>query len=813
MAEAPEDTLVPEGGPAPERPSRFPERYDDLGLLGEGGFAEVRRAHDRRLKHEVALKILKARHADDPRVRKKFDHEAEITARLAHPGVVPVHDRGTLPDGRPWFAMKLVVGRTLRELRDEAPLPRLVDWLVRVTETVGYAHARGVVHRDLKPDNLMVGAFGEVLVMDWGIALLASDDTLEEDHEAREETLLELLSDEQRLTTKSGEIYGSLAYMAPEQARGQLRALRPPTDVFALGLILWELVHGRRAYEGRGAQLWAKAVSGEVPEGPRPADPARQELLEIAERALQRNPEGRYPDGRAMTEALRRWQEGDTRRQRASEQLARARALDAAIEELRLASDEAAGMAADALADLPTHAPPEGKRAAWALEDEARRLRRELVVREEQRLVALRAGLEMDPEHDAVHAALASEYRRRAEEAERAGREDDLARWEVRLREHDRGAHRAFLEGRSRLTLYTMPLGAKVVAHRLREEHRQLVEDEAMELPRTPIVDHELPAGSYILRVSAEGYDACRMHVRLRRDEAWPGRWLRHHEREPIRLAPSGALGPEDRFVPAGPAWVGGDRLAMEALEGRDVWFPGFVARRDPVTYLEYVAFLEDLVARGHTEEALRHAPRQAAGLSMEGRDLPMVHLRDDGRFELGEQRPGHRIDPAWPVAMVDWFSASAYAAWLAERTGRPWRLPTELEFEKMARGADGRAFPWGNAAEPAFSVILGSQEGIPGRRRVDEVPATDVSPYGVRGCAGNVRTWCANLWRAQGPQLLDGVAEPNVASTEEEGLRCARGGAWSTTVLYARVANRFADRPSERNSGGGIRVVSPRWW
>ena len=162
----------------------LPDRYQDLGAIGRGGHGEVRRAWDSLMERNVAIKILAWDHVDeaDPSGLTRFLHEARTTARLAHPGVVPVHERGVLEDGRPYFVMKEVVGRTFDQVirpvhtvsddewreAEGWSLRRLVEALARVAETVAFAHEQRVVHRDLKPANLMVGAHGEVLVMDWG---------------------------------------------------------------------------------------------------------------------------------------------------------------------------------------------------------------------------------------------------------------------------------------------------------------------------------------------------------------------------------------------------------------------------------------------------------------------------------------------------------------------------------------------------------------------------------------------------------------------------------------------------------------------
>ena len=182
-------------------------RYELLGTLGRGGMGTVYRVLDHELQREVALKVLDV---DDDEL---LPGEARVAARLEHPGIVPVHDLGRLPDGRLYFTMKLVRGERLdRWAAAPRPLPERLAVLQRLCETAAFAHAHGVVHRDLKPQNVMVGTFGEVLVMDWGVALL-------------------------RGSGQAGTVAGTRGFMAPEQAAGA-SDVDARADVHALGALL-----------------------------------------------------------------------------------------------------------------------------------------------------------------------------------------------------------------------------------------------------------------------------------------------------------------------------------------------------------------------------------------------------------------------------------------------------------------------------------------------------------------------------------------------------------------------------------------------
>ena len=227
-------------------------RYRLIERVGGGGMGTVYLAEDSVLGRRIALKIL-----DLPELRADLSarllREAQILGRLEHPGIVPVHDAGTLADGRVFYAMKFVEGERLDVLakRIEA-LPDRLRIFQRICEAVAFAHARGILHRDLKPENIMVGPFGEVLVMDWGVAkILREDQTSVKDHA---EILMEgsqtTPAETKPLKTAHGTILGTAGYMAPEQARGEIDRLDERADIYSLGAILEFLLSGKQPTAG-----------------------------------------------------------------------------------------------------------------------------------------------------------------------------------------------------------------------------------------------------------------------------------------------------------------------------------------------------------------------------------------------------------------------------------------------------------------------------------------------------------------------------------------------------------------------------------
>jgi len=475
------DGLIPEPDPVAGDLSEGPaeatdapppvvaDRYERRELLGSGGMGEVWRVHDRLLRRPVALKVIRSRLVGEA-VLERFREEAQVSAQLQHPGIIPVHDYGQLDDGRVWFTMKEVEGRTLEGLLQEVhrawrlgmdvsdsgfTFRRLLESFLRVTETVAYAHSRGVVHRDLKPSNIMLGGYGEVLVLDWGLAKVVAGDA-----SAR---VIEVEGAGERMT-QVGAITGTPAYMSPEQARGDSAECGPAADVYSLGATLYDLLCERPPRLATTPQELVLQVAVGKP-FPSPRSVAEgptidEELERICLHALQTEPEDRYPDATAMAADLSSWLEGVRKRERALAFVDVAAGHMQAADEAEAEAERVARSAEEALADVADNAPVADKLAGWALEDRARQLEEDARTARTEGVQQLRAALSHDGGLIEAHDALADHFRRVHAQLEAGGRDAEARQVARDLAVHDRsGRYAAYLRGTGALTLVTDPPG------------------------------------------------------------------------------------------------------------------------------------------------------------------------------------------------------------------------------------------------------------------------------------------------------------------------------------------------------------------
>ncbi|GAB4562505.1 MAG: hypothetical protein Tsb0020_10910 [Haliangiales bacterium] len=770
------------------------DRYRVLRLLGEGGMSRVYLAFDYDLRREVALKVLRVQ---GPEMRERFLEETQVLAQLEHPNIVPLYDIGYVGTDRMYCTMFYVRGQTLRSvisaLRDGDEdatrvysLTRLMQIFLDVTQAVSYAHAKGVVHRDLKPANVMLGEHGEVQVLDWGLAKVL-------DHRSVETSTNFQL-------TRAGQILGTPAYMAPEQVDGIDVDQR--ADVYALGVILYELLTLKLPLSGPNLRTLMAALLTENPPWPNRVAPDRQipkELEKLTMRALEKEAHMRQQSASELTDAIQNWLEAEADRAR-RHQLAEQKAaegrekLDAY---LQLKTDV---VHLEAEAELISKRfqgwqSVDEKAALYEAEDRCREARRALTETASDVVAVLTEALGFERENRTALELLADYYWDRFRDAEAVQNADEVDFFGKLVDRYHGGKYERELLGHGSLSLRTEPAGADAQLYRFQERRLVLEPEPLHNIGPTPLGPIPLPMGSYLVVLRKEGYRDVTYPVFISRNRNWSG---------DVTLYADDELGPDFIHIPAGPFIQGGDSETQWSMPRAEPFVDDFLIARHPVTLAEYMEFLDEIAA-DDPERALKRCPRRTPDggnyldlrALLKGREggLRMPTSAIDAApaaEERGQDKPSASepkktvedalIDPRAPVCGISWHDAVAYCEWRSERDGRAYRLPTSVEWEKAARGVDGRWFPWGNRYDASLCNNRESQPSRPSLVRVDEFP-TDVSVYGVRGMSGNLRDWTAS-------ESYQGEGDT------QHSYRIARGGAWYGGRTSARCADRFWFEP-----------------
>ena len=781
-------TDAPSGGRADGHTAQSGERFEFVREFARGGVGSISLVRDQELRRTIVMKTLIDGHDATEYVRNKFVEEAQITAQLEHPNIVPVHEFGHLKNGEMFFTMKLVQGRTLKEVlralrtedasvQGEFSRTRLIGMFISMCQAIAFAHSRNVIHRDIKPANIMIGDFGEVLLLDWGVAKVLGTSS--------EEELLEQAVQTERSTagdaTMMGLITGTPSYMPPEQAAGRIDRLDGRADVYALGAVLYEILTLRRPFHEKTQKETLKAVITQQLRAPTEVAPNKNipaALEGICVKALAKRPKDRYQSVADMLTALNAYLSGvedRDRRERQSEERLEA-SLEFIAQYHRARAETLRGR--DELLDLEWDTPPyadkQTKSALWASQSRLRQLEAELNRTFEVAVKTLVEAIGFNPNNDEACNELARLYWSALTQAEQDGDKEGAQRFRALVATYDRGLYAEQLTGVSRLNIRTAPITATVEAGQIDEDGHIWRTKPAITFGTTPLGAYPIEEGAWQLNVSAPGYRNVTMPILVQRAEIID---------ISCRLFTDEEIGTHYLHVPAGRFIAGGDPTSAAAMLRRVEELDDFFVARYPVTCAEYLAFLRDL-DKSAPEEAIQRAPRTRP-------DGGQLWGRAEGRIVWPQMdRHGYRWAAHWPVFGVSFDDAERYVEWYRNRTGIAVRLPTELEWEKAARGVDGRWYPWGDVFDETFCKMARSTPGSPMPTRVGSF-STDCSPYGVFDMAGLVREYCDSTFDA------------------DESLRVVRGGSYlSQGGPACRTTHRQAVLRDVPNLDHGFRLV-----
>jgi len=769
-----QDPALPEVDGADGRLPVMGERYLIEREIAAGGMGRILLAYDRDLRRRVALKIIKSCEQTQEETAN-FIAEAQATAQLEHPNIGPVYDLGKDATGCHFFSMKWIRGRNLDQILGagdkEFTLTRLVQIVQQAAMGVHFANSRGVIHRDLKPQNIMVGDYGEVLAVDWGLAKVLRGATEEPTPpvKAGELAVSTAQTGGERFTI-DGAIQGSLAYMAPEQALGKLSEIDARTDVFGLGAILYEVLTGVPPYPGSSLEeVLRRAQLAEVPSLAERAPKRRfpQALENTCLKAMARRKEDRFQNAREFHDELQIYIEGIHDAERRAEEVRRLRLAAEGVRREFLEAEAAAQRLEEETQTLrfsvDPYDPAEKKERLWKLMDEAAAAREAATKSFNHAAAAYQAVLSIEPQDATARSRLGQLYLERLVEAEERGDRTAADLYEGLVRQFPRTPAAIQLREPGRLRLESNPPGARVRICAYERRGLQLVEGPWEDLGVTPL-EKELRRGSYLALLHHAGHDETRYPLTLARGST---------RNATVRLLAHGTLPPGFLHVPSGESIVGSSLEDLRLPPRRRVTPDTFAIGKFPVTFGEYCKFLDNAF------------PENTDGLDAV---LPVfgkeqyVMLDDGGRWHAIE-----RLGPDLPVLAIPRGAALAYCAWLSGSLDVHVRLPTEEEWERCARGADGRVYPWGNGFDESFCKGAHSRSGPPFPEAVGAYPL-DVSPFEVRDLAGGVREFCYGR-----------IAE---------GLGPLRGGSWfQGPQIVFRAEFRSIQQDRARHTDVGFRV------
>jgi len=752
------------------------KRYKLVSQIGEGGSGIIYKASEQSFERDLAIKVLKEKFRKNPLAIRRFLREAKTTAELEHPSIVSVHELGYSEDYGCFFTMQKITGESLqtilnillqgdKRLRKKYNYIKLMEIFIKICQGIAYAHSKKIIHRDLKPENIIVGRFGQVLIIDWGLAKrMTKNPTKKTD---KNEANLDDTSDVSK--TVHGTINGTPTNMSPEQACGMQDGIGFKSDIYSLGTILYEMLCYHPPFEDKKLQtVLTKVVSGNfVPPSKKNKEmPISKELEAITIKAMETNPYERYDSVNELIDDVR---SAIGNLPVIAYKAPLHHSIYRFLQRHRIITATAVSVFIGIIFSLLFVRIKTSTRVKANLETaenimiqvnntmlKAKALNRQIIVETDQELLnqyqrelkeaevtmtsQITATLSLYSsagQHSLLPNFALSKARPILKELINYALETqqpDMLDYSIRLAEDwsrkplypyiidNRYIYESIVsyrEGNGSLTVKITPEPLMVEIFKINETPRGDFETE--EQPSIILKDGnrsvQIPKGEYVAHIETQHLDKIIYSFKIE-----------HIEAEEINLHLPDKVPTQMIFIPGGPAWVGGPFSSHNKLINTNI--SSFFIKKYEVTFAEYYKFWRTLDTFNRN------------------RYCPYIQLNENIKsYVPAWDKYGNYnsfCKPYLPVVGVTHEAADAFCKWLSIKENQKYRLPTNLEWEKAARGGDCRKFVWGNDHTLEKTFTRSNKEAKENYKfwaKPGSFP-DDMSVYGVMDMSGNVREW-----------------------------------------------------------------------